>query len=89
MNNSLYDYSRYPNFTKDKLICSHTGLENPNVDKFGELMDRVQFLRSWAGVPFYVTSAYRSPQHPIEAKKAVAGQHSVAAIDFNLEIASR
>ena len=81
---SLYDYSRWPDFTKDELICKHTGLENPNVDVFGTLMGRVQYIRDLMGVPFIVTSAYRHPTHPIEARKAAPGQHTIAAIDINL-----
>ena len=81
---SEYDYDRWPNFTEDDLVCSATGLENPNVEEFTELMDMVQDLRTWAGVPFVVTSGYRSPEHPIEARKKKPGQHSKAAIDFRV-----
>jgi uncharacterized protein YcbK (DUF882 family) len=81
----LYDYSQWPNFTKSDLVCQETGKENPNVGKFSDLMDNVQYLRTWAGVPFYVSSAYRSPEHSIEARKANGpGQHSKSAIDFRV-----
>ena len=82
---SNYNYDDWPNFSKDKLICQSTGLENPNVDKFNMLMDWVQQLRTWADVPFHVNSAYRSPEHPIEARKTKPGQHSKAAIDFRVK----
>lgn len=79
---SLYDYSRWSNFTKEELVCQHTGKENPNVKEFTRLMDRVQALRSYMGIPFRVNSAYRHPTHPIEAKKAKGGMHTYAAIDI-------
>jgi uncharacterized protein YcbK (DUF882 family) len=80
----LYDYSRWKNFTKMDLICQQTGKENPNVEAFTQLMDDVQWLREWASIPFHVNSAYRAPEHPIEARKARPGQHSKAAIDFRV-----
>jgi len=81
-----YNYSLWENFTKSDLICQHTGYENPNVEPFTQLMDDVQWLRTWAGVPFVVSSAYRHPTHPIEArKKNGPGQHSKAAIDFRVK----
>ena len=80
----MYDYTRWPNFSKDKLVCQHTGEENPNVEAFTQLMDGIQELRDWYGKPIYVTSAYRSPTHPIEARKSKPGQHSIAAIDIRV-----
>lgn len=81
----LYNYSRWPNFTEQDLKCKHTGTENPNVEEFTELMDAVQELRTWACVPFVVTSGYRAPTHPTEARKKLGpGQHSRAAIDFRI-----
>lgn len=82
---SEYDYTRWENFTKEDLECSQTGKENPNVEDFSDLMDDVQLLRTWAGVPFHVSSGYRSPEHPIEARKTRPGQHSKAAIDFRVK----
>lgn len=84
MSDSLYDYTRWPNFSEKKLRCQETGRENPNVEDFSSLMDDVQYLRTWARVPFYVSSAYRAPEHSIEARKASPGQHSKAAIDFRV-----
>ena len=48
----LYDYERWDNFNKEELICSHTGNENPHVGAFTHLMDDVQEIRSYVGVPF-------------------------------------
>lgn len=86
----LYDYSRWPNFKKEELICKHTKKENPNVGAFTALMDKVQLMRDYLGIPFEVNSAYRSPEHPIEAKKissgGKAGMHSYAAIDIYVPV---
>lgn len=82
----LYDYTRWPNFTKEELVCSHTGRENPNVAAFTSLMDFVQELRRVLDVPFVVNSAYRSKEHPTEAAKILKGKrggmHTHAAIDI-------
>ena len=86
---NLYDYSRWPNFPKHELICKHTGLENPNVNEFIELMDRVQWMRTKLHTPFNVRSAYRHPTHPEEVKKVTPGQHTIAAIDINLNDTSK
>ena len=83
---SLYNYEVWPNFTKSELVCSHTGRENPNTLEFSELMDDIQALREWADVPFNVTSAYRDPTHPIEARKQYLGMHTLAAIDFQVPV---
>ena len=80
----LYDYSKWPNFSKEELVCSHTHLENPHIKKFERLMCLVQALRSWHCVPFTVTSAYRHITHPSEAKKLHPGQHTIAAIDIQV-----
>ena len=85
---SLYSYEDWPNFSREELECSQTGAENPNVQQFSYLMDKVQELRTWYGEPMYVTSGYRSKKHPIEARKLAkgnpAGQHNTAAIDFRV-----
>lgn len=83
----MYDYTRWPHFSKEKLVCQYTGEENPNVEEFTQLMDGIERLRCWYAKPMYVNSAYRSPTHPIEAKKRTQGQHSLAAIDFRVPTA--
>lgn len=80
----LYDYDCWANFSKKELVCKHTGLENPNVMEFTFLMDMVQLLRTRLGIPIGVSSAYRHPTHPTEAKKKKPGMHSVAAIDLHI-----
>ncbi len=84
----LYDYSRWKNFTRKELVCRDTGDENPNVEAFTQLMDDVQYLRTWAGIPFDVSSGYRALLHHIEAAKIALGirpgEHTRAAIDFQV-----
>ncbi len=81
---SSYDYNNWPHFSKSKLVCQETRKENPNVEAFTQLMDDIEALRTWYGKPMYVTSAYRSPEHSIEARKSTPGQHTRAAIDFRV-----
>ena len=59
-------------FNKEEFACQYTG-ENEIKDEFIERLDE---LREACGFPFVITSGYRSPSHPIEAKKKIAGQHS-------------
>jgi len=53
------------NFTKEEFNCQHTG-ENRMEEEFLLKLDQ---LRDNCGFPFVITSGYRSPSHPIEAKK--------------------
>lgn len=70
---------RFKNFSKDELKCQHCGAHGINL----EFLDDIQLLREQYGKPMVVTSAYRCPEHPIEAKKARPGEHSEGlAIDF-------
>lgn len=47
------------------------------------VMDAVEAMRVAAGRPLHLTSAYRCPLHPEEAKKAKPGQHSAGlAVDI-------
>ena len=60
-------------FKKEEFDCKHTG-DNKMHQSFMELLDK---LRAACGFPFVITSGYRSPEHPIEAKKANGGgQHT-------------
>ena len=66
-------------FTEEELTCSHSG-ECKMDAHFMELMDDI---RERAGFPFVVTSGYRSPDHPIEARKSAPGAHTTGkAIDI-------
>jgi uncharacterized protein YcbK (DUF882 family) len=72
------------NFTDDELRCQcGCGQLNPD-PRFVTFMDRVQILRGQYGNPLGVSSAYRCPKHPIEARKETGGQHTIAAIDLSV-----
>ena len=58
----------YKYFKVEDFACSETG-ENEIQDGFVKKLDE---LREACGFPFIVTSGYRSPDHPIEAKKLIA-----------------
>lgn len=48
-----------------------------------ELLNKLDELREEYGFPIIITSSYRSPEHPIEAKKEKPGEHSYgAAVDI-------
>ena len=55
----------WPNFTPDEMACSHTGA----IHLSRASMDRLQALRRKLGRPLVITSGYRHPTHPVEAKK--------------------
>lgn len=65
------DWDRYPNFSRIEFACSHTG----ECDMDAEFMDALQELRNQFG-PMRITSGYRSPEHPFEARKSKPGTHS-------------
>lgn len=51
-----------------------------------EFMEKLTSLRADWGQPMVVTSAYRCPNHPIEAKKAKPGAHaSGRAVDIAVQ----
>ena len=62
----------YKYFKLEDFACSDTG-ENEIQDEFVKKLDE---LREACGFPFIVTSGYRSPNHPIEAKKSSPGTHA-------------
>lgn len=59
-------------FTLDEFNCSFTGENNMEAD----FLKKLDELRDACGFPFVITSGFRSPTHPIEAKKEVPGTHS-------------
>jgi len=61
-----------PYFTKAEFDCKHTG-ENRMRPEF---MDRLLQIRKTFNKPMIITSGYRDIEHPIEKKKANAGEHS-------------
>lgn len=48
-----------------------------------DFVDKLNMLRGSFNKPLRVTSGYRCPDHPVEAKKATSGAHSSGmAVDF-------
>jgi zinc D-Ala-D-Ala carboxypeptidase len=78
----MIQWNLYPNFSSKEFDCSHCGKNEMQAD----FMSRLQALRMKYGKPMRVTSGYRCPQHPIEAKKAKPGAHaSGCACDIGVE----
>lgn len=71
---------RWPNFTRAEMACKHTG----RCEMSPDFMDRLQALRTALGFPFSITSAYRDPSHPVEARKGGGGAHTYGrAVDIS------
>lgn len=63
----------WPNFTPAEMACRHTGA----VHLSRASMDRLQGVRRAFDQPMVISSGYRSPEHPIEARKATkSGAHT-------------
>lgn len=71
---------RWPDFDASEFLCSHCGTQQMREST----LDRLQKLRSELARPLIITSGYRCPKHPIEAKKPSGpGAHAFgAAIDI-------
>jgi len=61
----INNWNAYPNFGRDEFACQHCGDE----DMDAEFLQAMQELRTAYGKPMTITSGYRCPSHPIEAKK--------------------
>ena len=59
-------------FHPDEFRCQHCGGEGIK-SSFAEKLDDI---RDECGFPFLISSGYRCPEHPIEAKKEKPGAHS-------------
>ena len=59
-------------FTLEEFACKHTGKNNIN-ESFVRRLDE---LRAACGFPFVITSGYRDPSHPAEARKSKGGVHT-------------
>jgi zinc D-Ala-D-Ala carboxypeptidase len=78
----MIDWSRYPNFQASEFNCSHCGKNEMRP----EFLDRLQGLRSAYNKSMRISSGYRCPQHPIEAKKPEPGPHATGlACDVAVE----
>lgn len=63
----------YPNFRKSEFDCKHTGRNEMK----HEFMQVLQAIRSEYNRPMTVTSGYRHPTHPVEARKLHSnGEHT-------------
>lgn len=68
------DWKKYePLFFKSEFACSHTSQCAMQED----FMDRLLLLRKAYDKPMMVTSGYRDPSHPVEARKLHSqGEHT-------------
>jgi zinc D-Ala-D-Ala carboxypeptidase len=66
-------WSDYPSFTRHEFECRFTG----KCDMQPEFMEKLQQLRNEYNRPMVITSGFRSPLHPIEARKQRSdGEHT-------------
>lgn len=66
-------WHEYPNFSKAEFDCKHTGANAMR----HEFMTRLQALRAEYDRPMRITSGYRHPSHPVEARKTHSnGEHT-------------
>lgn len=67
------NWAAYPNFIKAEFDCNHTG-QNAMLPEF---MAKLQALRTEYRKPMAITSGYRHPTHPVEARKLRSdGEHT-------------
>ena len=75
------NWDNYPNFKPTEFQCKHTGLNGMKP----EFMEWLQTLRTQVGIPFIISSGYRHPTHPVEARKSSPGAHSKGiAVDIQV-----
>ena len=76
------NWGKYPNFKRTEFECSHCGAEGVQE----KLIEKLQALRLEYGKPMRITSGYRCPDHPVEARKAASGAHTTGkAADIAVE----
>lgn len=74
------NWGRY--FTETEFACRHCGVAKMDQD----FVDKLNRLREACGFALRVSSGYRCPDHPIEAKKSTTGAHTTGkAVDFAVE----
>lgn len=67
------DWKPYPNFSAAEFNCRHTGQNHMSA----QFMARLQAMRTEYGRPMRITSGYRHPTHPVEARKGhSSGEHT-------------
>jgi len=73
-------------FVWSEFDCKHTGLNEMDPAFIHKLDD----LRHACGFPFKITSGYRDPSHPVEAKKSSPGMHTTGkAADVAISLSSQ
>ena len=74
-------------FKIEEFDCQETG----NNEMDGLFLEMLDQLRAKCGFPFTITSGYRDPKHPIEAKKEKPGTHTqgIAADIYTVSGAER
>jgi uncharacterized protein YcbK (DUF882 family) len=78
----MISWGKYPNFSAKEFQCSHCGADGIQES----LISKLQAMRTEYGKPMRITSGYRCPQHPIEAKKSTPGTHALGiAADIGVE----
>ena len=67
------NWSEFPNFSESEFKCKHCG----KVEMAPVFMQKLQQLRTAYGKPMVISSGYRCPDHPTEARKSTPGVHSM------------
>lgn len=66
-------WDEYKHFTRSEFACRHTGLNEMK----HEFMTVLEAIRAEYGRPMTITSGYRHPTHPVEARKSHSnGEHT-------------
>ena len=68
----MTDYHITRDFRASEFRCKHCGAAGIR----HELVEHLQSLRDSLGAPVIVTSGYRCPLHPVEARKTKPGRHT-------------
>ncbi|MDT4866457.1 Peptidase M15 [compost metagenome] len=75
--------SPWPNFGYHELRCKCGRCGSDGREMDATFMGHLQQLRDLYGKPLVITSAFRCRRHPVEAKKAAPGAHSLGlAVDI-------
>ncbi len=73
----------WPNFVWSELACPHCGALAWNATA----LETIQAIRDRYGRPMWLSSAYRCPLHPTEARKERPGAHASALPgDFAIDV---
>ncbi|MHB0817715.1 D-Ala-D-Ala carboxypeptidase family metallohydrolase [Stutzerimonas stutzeri] len=78
--------SPWPNFSYAELRCKCGRCGSTGAEMDAAFMDKLQQLRERFGQAMRLSSAYRCPAHPVEAKKAQPGEHCTGqAVDVAIQ----